>query len=302
VINDFAPDVVHLNSTKISILGSLAARGAKKIPRVIYTAHGWVFKEPMSFLKKQLYIFLERFTARFKDKIICIAKVDIEAARKTLKIKDNKLALIYHGLNEARYDFYERAVARQAIFEEMLGVCMLKEPYIVGSIGNLYATKDFTTFIAAMAELRGRTNQEIVGIVMGEGSERTILEEQIRDSKAKVHLIGRIANAANYLKAFDCYVCSSVKEGFPYTILEAMKAEVPIISTEVGGIPDIIDNGVNGKLVAAGDYKALAQDIIEIQVQPEVAREYASLSHAKLEEELSLKSMVEATLAVYSTI
>lgn len=301
VMNIFQPEVVHLNSTKVSIVGSLAARKAKARSRVVYTAHGWVFKEPMNFLKKWLYVVLEKYTACLKDRIICISKVDLAVAKTVLDISDSKLALIYHGLNQADYHLLDREAARHCIFEEMLNIKQPENAYIVGSIGNLYPTKDFNTFVSALAELRERTDKNMVGVIMGDGPERAQLEIHIRAAKAKVYLIGRVMDAANYLKAFDCYVCSSVKEGFPYTILEAMSAEVPIISTRVGGIPDIIEQGVNGQLVEAGDYKALAQGVIDFQAQPEVAGKYASNSKDKQAAKLSLETMIKDTLAVYNT-
>lgn len=300
IIDDFAPDVVHLNSTKISILGSLAARQAKIRPKVVYTAHGWVFKEPMSCLKKKLYLNLEKYTAKYKDKIICISKLDLELAKSELDIKQEKLTLIYNGLDNANYDFLPRTEAYQKLTKEILNEELPEGALIVGTIANLYATKDLQTFILAITELQKLATRQVVGVIIGEGPQRGMLAEFIKANKANVYLAGRVMEAANYLEAFDYYVCSSVKEGLPYTILESMAAGVPIISTKVGGVPDIIKDGTNGLLVEVGDYQAIANKIADLESQPENKAKTIKLAKDIQQQALSLEAMTRDTLDVYN--
>jgi len=119
-----------------------------------------------------------------------------------------------------------------------------------------------------------------ISVIIGEGSERNYLKNLIKEKgiKNKVFLTGSLDNAWKYLKAFDVFVLPSVKEGFPWTILEAMAAKLPIVATNVGAIPEIIESGKNGFMVQPKDPEAIKKAIEEI------------LSNDKLQQELGIQA------------
>jgi glycosyltransferase involved in cell wall biosynthesis len=313
LIKKLEPDIVHLNSTKISVLGSWAVRGLKPKPFTVYTAHGWVFNEPMNLLKKKLYTWLEKSTAQHKDKIICISKLDKGIARDVLEISEQKLPVIYHGLDLEHYNFYDKASARAKLWAQLPEGTKPLEPgtILIGSIGNLYATKDFRTLIKAVNHILIDHDIEVKAVIIGEGPERAKLEIEIGEFNAiafragdentdnRIILAGRLPNAANYLKAFDYYVCSSVKEGFPYTLLETMAAEVPIISTRVGGIPDLIADNHNGMLVQPGDARQIAKKVQEMHNDQFLKERIVETAKYDSEHLFSFNKMVGDTKAVY---
>ncbi len=315
LIKKIQPDIIHLNSTKISILGSWALKNFKPKPLIVYTAHGWVFNEPMNALKKKLYTWLEKSTANIKDKIICISKLDKTIAKEILEIPEQKLPIIYHGLDLSRYNFLEKNIARERLWSELeAGTKPIeKNTILIGSIGNLYATKDFGTLIKAINYLLIDHNIEAKAIIIGEGPEREKLEAKIGDFNAvafrageentdnKIILAGRISNAANYIKAFDYYVCSSVKEGFPYTLLETMAARVPIIATRVGGIPDLIADNHNGMLTQPGDARLIAKKIVELAKNQFLRERIIQTATYDMEHIFSFNKMVSETRRVYET-
>ena len=137
------PNIIHLNSSKISILGSFVAWWCK-VPKVIYTAHGWVFNEDLPWWKKYFYKILEKFTARFKDKIICLSEFE---KRNTLEQKiapAEKITVIYNGL--APINFLPREQARKKL-SEFTNTIISDETILIGSIGNLYKNKGYTYLI-----------------------------------------------------------------------------------------------------------------------------------------------------------
>lgn len=313
LIKKIKPDIVHLNSTKISVLGSWAIDGLTPKPFTVYTAHGWVFNEPMNVLKKKLYTWLEKTTADIKDKIICISKLDKEVARDILEISDQKLPIVYHGLDMSRYRFFDRQSAREKLWALLpTGTKTLeKNTILIGSIGNLYPTKDFGTLIKSINHLLIDHDVEAEAVIIGEGPDRNNLEAKIGDFNStafrageestdnRIILAGRVSNAASYLKAFDFYVCSSVKEGFPYTLLEAMAAEVPIVSTRVGGIPDLIADSHNGMLCMSGDARMMAKKIIELVNNPRLKERIVETAKFDIEHIFSFSKMISETKRIY---
>lgn len=250
------PDVVHLNSSKVEILGSIAAKllGVKKI---IFTAHGYVFNEPMSNLKRKFYIFLEKFCSKFIDKIICVSEFDKQTGLKNNIAPEDKYAIIHNAINLNNYNFLEKQEARQKL--EGITKIEFKDKKIIGTIANLYKTKGLEYFIEA-AKIINRG--DAVYVVIGEGDEKKILESKIKDQRLNnFFLVGNVPNAANYLKAFDIFVLPSVKEGFPYTILEAQAVGLPIIATKVGALPEIIKDNENGILIEPKNPQLLADKI-----------------------------------------
>ena len=114
--------------------------------------------------------------------------------------------------------------------------------------------------------------------------------------RGRVALPGQLPNAARYLKAFDVFTLPSLKEGFPWVVLEAMAAELPIVATSVGAVPEIIRTGENGLLVNAGDVSELSRAIEKILANTELARKLGAQARATLEERFTLRDMLKPTV------
>ena len=233
LIKKYGPDVLFLNSSKTSIWGPLAVcfpTRLKPAPKIIYRIGGWSFNDPQPKFNKNLWIFLEKLFARFKDYIIVNNLHDFKQAEH-LKIKPKrKVVLIHNGINIASLNFFSRQEARQKLN-------LSSEEFIVGTIANFYKTKGLKYLIEAASKIN---DENIKFVIIGDGRERKNLEAQIEkwDLKEKVILVGRKKDAYQHIKAFDVFVLPSVKEGFPWVLLEAMAARIPIITTNAGATPD----------------------------------------------------------------
>jgi glycosyltransferase involved in cell wall biosynthesis len=115
----------------------------------------------------------------------------------------------------------------------------------------------------------------------------------------RVFLVGFLENAKEYLKAFDIFTLTSIKEGLPYTILEAGLAGLPIIASNVGGVPDIIDNGINGILVEKTNVGQISKTIEFMIKNPDQRKSFGLKLQQKIEKEFSLKQMLDKTLQLY---
>jgi glycosyltransferase involved in cell wall biosynthesis len=111
--------------------------------------------------------------------------------------------------------------------------------------------------------------------------------------------MSKVLNASQYLHAFDIYTLPSVKEGFPYAILEAMQAGLPIVATKVGGIPEMIEDQSNGILVQSADSDALAQAIIALLKNKSLAEKFGCQAKNDFENSFSLEKMIKQTENVY---
>ena len=273
---ELKPDIIHLCGFKASFLGSMAAKNISKTfsPKIIYTAHGWAFNRFENFLKRKYYFFVEKYTAEYKNKIICTNKIDAETAVSELKINEKKIKLINNGLDIKQYGFLPKEDAKKKLFSKISNARLPDEKTIlIGSIGNLNRDKGYYYLIKALHYLIIDYGYPITAIIIGDGPEKNDLEQRIikfhpMDYSAmsgevsnKIILAGRISDAPELLPAFDFYVSTSLKEGFPYTILEAMGAGLPIIATKTGSVPNMITDGVNGMLIESRDSAKLAKVI-----------------------------------------
>ena len=297
LIKKVRPDIIHLNSSKISVLGAMAIFRLKLNPfwrfkinktKIIYTAHGWDFHEPgVNSLK---YKKMERWAARFKDKVICVSQMDYDSALQEKIAPKDKLVMIHNGI--APINFLSREQARA---ELGLG----PDELVIGSIGNLYKNKGFEYLINA-TKILVDNGLKPKTIIIGEGEEREELENWIRQFRLEKYVIlkGRM-DAAAYLKAFDIYVCSSVKEGLSYTIIEAMRASLPIVATNVGGNPELIENEKTGLLVNPEKGEEISRAIIKFINNPELINQVRQAAEEKASREFTLENMVSNTRGVY---
>ncbi|MFZ5559397.1 MAG: glycosyltransferase family 4 protein [Patescibacteria group bacterium] len=306
------PDIVFLCSSKAGFLGSLAAHfyrsGLTRIstqknaddfsvnprnyprksaapPRVVYRIGGWSFNDPWPKWKKKLFILLEKWTTGFKDIIITNAETDTEQAERLgIKPKEN-IITIYNGISIEKLDFLSRDEAK--IF---LGIPL---DFVIGIIANLYPTKGLEYLIQAANILKIQDTKYKI-LIIGEGQERKKLENLIKKYNLEdvIILAGAIPDAYKYLKAFDIFVLPSVKEGFPWTILEAMAAEVPVIATEVGAIPEIIENNKNGILIEPKNPNDLAESIKRLINDKNLREKLAKEARKTVEEKFRLDRMV----------
>lgn len=286
----FKPNVIHLNSSKISVLGSIASLFVKT--KTVYTVHGWVFNEPLAAWLKYFYLYAEKLTAGLKNKIICVSEYDKQAALKNKIAPEEKLITIHNGI--APVNFYNKDEARKILNYNSANL-------LIGSIGNLYKTKGFAYLIEAANILISNYRLPLTFIVIGDGSERKNLERLIKKYNLENNFIltGQIDEASKLLPALDIYACSSVKEGFPYSILEAMSAVLPIVTTDVGGISEMIEHEKTGLLVKPADAQNLANALRKLINDKNLQIELSKNAKQSVEQNFGLEKMVAATKKIY---
>lgn len=289
-------DIVHCNSSKAGAIGALAAN-INNIKKIFYTAHGWVFNEPLPFWKKKIYKIIERFTSRSTTNIITLSKIDTEIAALEKIGPMEKFIQIYHGIRP------EEIMPRETAVQEINSKFNLNlniDDAIIGCVANFYKTKGLEYLIAAWQDIA----EQVPGaklIIFGNGQLRSKLESQIKKLKIEnsVFLPGQLNQAQKYLKAFNIFVLPSVKEGLPYALLEAMAAKIPIIAARVGGIPEMIENNTGGILISPADPDEISASIIRLIKNPKTAERLASNAWQTFNEKFNFEKMVNQTRALY---
>ena len=303
LVKKYRPDILFLNSSKAGVVGSFATVFPTKLSnlKVIYRIGGWSFNDPWPKWKRWLWIVLEWFSAKWKDIIIVNNQHDLDQAKK-LKIKPRRqIALIHNGIEVYKLDLMEPGQARTKLLEKAAKSSgrNVQAKNIVGTIANFYPTKGLEYLIQAADYFND--NEDLAFFIIGDGELRPELEKMIREKglEKKIFLLGQIPDAYRFLPAFDFFVLPSVKEGFPWVLIEAMSAKLPVIATDVGAVPEIIDDYKNGLLVKPKSPAGLADKIKEILENDHLRNELGIQAHQTVLFKFELDKMVKKIEALF---
>jgi glycosyltransferase involved in cell wall biosynthesis len=289
------PDIIHLNSSKVGGLGSVAGRIAG-IKNIVFTSHGLAWDEDRG-LFARISIWLATWgTFLLCTSVIVISKDNYRRAR-TLPFCRRKIRLVYNGLRAL--EFLNRTESREAL--ALGGSSPIRGADIV-TLGELTRNKGLRYLVAAARILRQK-NIEFSLTVIGEGEDRPLLQKAIKEHQLQdcVRLAGFLPDGYRYLKAFDIYVSASVKEGLPYVLLEAAQASLAVVASKIPGNTDIVDEGVSGLLFQPKNAAQLAVKLELLIKNKELRKKLAENLHKKVTAEFSLAHMLRETEMLYPT-
>jgi glycosyltransferase involved in cell wall biosynthesis len=291
IIWKFQPDIVHGNSSKAGLLAALAARICS-VKEVIFTSHGWAFNETKNVLKQKIYQLFHNVTIILNDRTICVSDAIYRDAQRMWFTK-TKLVVIHLGIQEG--PFLTREVARTTLVPGST-----THPLWIGAVARLDPVKQLDVLIRAFSFIAARDPQSRL-VIVGEGGERAKLEEVIRSHflQKQVFLIGHRQEAQRYMKAFDIIALPSLSESFGFVIAEAGLANVSVVASNVGGVPEIITNNETGLLVPTGDEHALADALHTLAQDPALRARYGTALREHVLQAFTESCMLEKTFALY---
>lgn len=246
-------DIVHTHSSKAGILGRWAARlvGTRII---MHTVHGWSFNDFQGHILRGIFIFLERITATFTDRIIVVSYFDRQKGLQRRIGGPDQYVLIRYGID------YRELEDKNAHIRHDLGLD--QQTLLVGMIACFKPQKSPLDFVKlAFTVIKSVPETEVKFILTGDGFLRRKIEKEIKrlGLKDKIILTGWRKDAASIISCLDIYVLTSLWEGLPVTAIEAMAASKPVVATDTGGIAEIISDGKTGFLAKPKDSGALAE-------------------------------------------
>lgn len=289
LFRNLKPRVVHLNSTMMGVVGSLAATLAR-VPKRIYCIGGWVFNEDLPSWKKKLYILIERISAKWKDVIVTVHPGDEELANR-LKIKPKeKIVTIPNGIDVM--DFESKLLTREQA-RDALGIH--PEAIIVGTIANAYPPKNLLWYLDVCKRVHERDSR-INFVIIGDGPRFESLRKKRDEFGAEdyVMLTGRRMDAPTLYKAFDIFVLPSSKEGMSITLLEAMAAKVPIVATDVGAARWMLDE--SGILAPSAETAALSQIILNLANDKKTQKTISTKAYEMVCSRFTLKQNLDSSV------
>lgn len=283
LIQSIEPDLVTTHSSKAGIIGRLVSF-KNHIPNT-FTVHGWAFTEGVSNIRRSLYLIVERMAASWATKIICVSEYDRKLALKHSVGLPEQLVTIHNGI-----PVLEDTEIRRLDNDNKVKIIM---------VARFSEQKDQQLLLKVASQLSIDSNFEIVFV--GDGPLLYATEElaqklQISD---KVRFLGARTDVPELLKKAHIFVLTSNWEGFPITILEAMRAGLPVITSDVGGCKEAVIDGITGYLIPRGDAEKL-KDRLEILIdKPELRQQMGVAGYERFIEKFTFDGMLTKTVKVY---
>lgn len=288
--------IVHTHSSKAGILGRWAAWLAG-CPIIIHTIHGWGFHDRQNWVKRNLYIFLEKITLPITDKMIAVTFQDVEkgisAGIGTLK----NYSIIRSGIELKR--FAEPSVSMKKV-RNQLKIPM--DAKIVGTVTRLSNQKAPWNFVGSAIHISTMRN-DVYFVVVGDGPLRNKIQSMVNKKglSERFRFTGIRDDVAELMKSFDIFALSSLWEGLPRVIPQAMAGGIPVVASAVNGNAEIIIDYENGRLVPPNNPFALAEAILELIENPKLA-EKLSTAALKTAREYDVLKMVKDIELLYMNI
>ncbi|MBN1527371.1 MAG: glycosyltransferase family 4 protein [Candidatus Omnitrophica bacterium] len=290
-------DVIHTHTAKAGLLGRLAGRlaGCKAI---LHTPHGHNFYGYFTWLTSQAIILIEKFATLFTDKFIALTELEKKDMVRFRVAKDGKVAVIYQGLELSDYEkpAGDPEKARRELNIE-------PDQSVVGMVGRLEAIKGPYYFVEAAYEVV-KTFPRAKFVVVGEGSLRRSIEAGVEDLGLSGNFIftGWRDDVPEVMRIFDIEVLPSLNEAVGIVLIEAQAAGVPVVATNVGGIPEIMKDKETGILVPPADSRALSGAIIALLSDKDSRSRMGENGKAWVRGKFSSDMMVGNISALYQAI
>lgn len=264
IIREFQPDIVHTHASKAGALGRKAAN-ACGVPVIVHTFHGHVFHSYFGKLKTEVFKFIERSLARKSTGIVAISELQKKELTAVHRIcKAEKVTVIPLGFD--LMPFHEkRLTERDAVRADYH---LHKKDIAIAIVGRIAAIKDHDFFLDVLQIVLAQTVRSIKVFIVGDGPEREAVQKRVETINADypntIVMTSWIQDIGTFNAGMDIVCLTSKNEGTPVSLIEAQAANIPVITTDVGGVRDIIDVDRSGFVIPKGNRALYAEKLIEL--------------------------------------
>lgn len=283
-LREIEPDVISTHSTKAGFIGRIAGK-MLGIP-TLFTAHGWGFTEGRPPLQAFGFWAIERMVATWAAKIITVCESDRTAALRARVASNDRLTTIHNAMPD---------------IDETLRARPGKSPAKLVMVARLSHWKDHPTVLRALS---GLTDLEWELELIGDGPLRDQVEELTRSLglSSRVTFLGFRLDVPERMAGAQVFLLISKWEGFPRSILEAMRAGLPVVATDVGGVQESVVHGKTGFVIPRGDVDRLRECLRQLLTCSELRIKMGGASRARYEEKFTFDRLVERTTEVYDSV
>lgn len=310
IIKQFKPDIVHTHAAKAGALGRLAAFN-EKVPVIVHTFHGHIFHSYFHPLKSKIFLWIERYLAKKSSAIIAISERQKKELTDHYKLcNPSKIKIIPLGFDLSR--FRENIESKRKDFRKKF---FLEDDEIaVGIIGRLVPVKNHTLFINSAARILGNTSKKVRFFIIGDGESRTALLKEASmlgidhsyypEVKKKSDLIftSWIKDVDVCISGLDIVALCSFNEGTPVSLIEAQAGNKPIISTNVGGIENVVKDGETALLVNNNDFNDFHKTLLKLIEDDELRTRLGTNSWEFVKEKFHYTRLIREMSELYLSI
>lgn len=286
IIRELSPCLVHLHSAKAGLVGRIAAH-LNSVP-VVYTVHGWPFADGVSWFRRLFSLFVERRLASYVDHLILVSKYDLELGKQKKIIRSNtRFRVIHNGIDSLP----DRPFKNVDSFSEHVRLI---------TVTRLAEQKNLACMIRAMVRLKGEWKLTIVGY----GPEASKLKDMVAglNLESRIQFKGEVENVSELLRTADVFLLSSRWEGLPIALLEALRAGLSIVATDVGGVPEVVSENENGYLVPSQNDKLFTARVQRLIDDPSKRKMFSLAALSKFSSCFTSDKMIGSTLEVYKKV
>jgi glycosyltransferase involved in cell wall biosynthesis len=276
------PDLVHAHTSKAGLLARLAAR-ITATP-VVFTAHAWSFANGLPAFQRWVAIPLERLAAAVGGRIITVSDANREKAQRQSIARGENLTRIWNGIPDTGVSANPGT----------------RDCTTIITVARFAPQKDHILLLQALSHVDGNWRL----IFVGDGPTRRQVESTAAELglSSRIEFLGDRSDIPQLLSQVDVFVLPSKSEGLPLVILEAMRAGLPVIATNVGGVAEAVADGITGFLTGVNDEVQLRNRIQQLIASPELMRKMGRAGRRQYEQDFQIEIMVRKTVAVYEEV
>jgi glycosyltransferase involved in cell wall biosynthesis len=310
IIKDFKPDIVHTHAAKAGTLGRLAAIN-NKVPVILHTFHGHVFEGYFGKLKTAIFLNIERFLAWKTSGIIAISNVQKEELSQKFKVAtDKKSFVIPLGIDLEK--FQTNQVEKRNAFRAQYQLS--EDTIAVGIIGRIVPIKNHQLFLDCWKKILSQTTKKVHAFIIGDGEDRDVVFEYCNklnlnynagsdyNQQNTITFTSWIIDIDTPVAGLDIIALTSNNEGTPVSLIEAQAAGKAVVSTNVGGISDIVIKGETALLSPKEDREAFSKNLLELIENESLRKKMAAVSPTHAEGAFGYMKMVENHRQLYKKL
>lgn len=288
ILEDKQPDIIHCHSSKAGIVGRIAG-AIKNIPAV-FTAHGWAFTSGVSPVKRIIYAAIEHMMLGITKKVICVSEFDRQLAKRWFLHNYNRVVTVHNGIVDKTFN-------SNIVREYSL-------PLKLVSVARFSHQKNNMELIKAVEQINKLYSDNLQLNMVGDGPLLSEAQAYVTLYKLEndMYFLGSRTDVDDILNQNDIFCLISNYEGLPISIIEAMRAGMPIIASDVGGVNELVQDGVNGFLISRGNISELVEKLKYILDHKELIKFMGEASRKIYEEEYTADRMNQKILSVYNEV
>jgi glycosyltransferase involved in cell wall biosynthesis len=292
IIAEYKPDIVHTHASKAGALGRKAALDMK-VPVVIHTFHGHVFHSYFGKVKTELYKFIERKLAQKSTGIIAISDLQKKELVNTYQIAhESKVKVIPLGFDLEKFN--RNLSEKRKIVRDKFQIS--EDQIAIAIIGRLAPIKNHSLFLQSVELLHGQTEKKMVFFIVGDGELRDEIAQKVSELTKKgidIRMTSWIKDINEFNAGMDIICLTSNNEGTPVSIIEAQASQVPVVSTNVGGVQNVMIDNETGFIVPKNNARIFADKLLVLIENEALRNEMGQKGWAFVKERFHFERLVK---------